>query len=455
MARVTNRFYIKSIHDGSTVFAEMLSNNPEGGFVQQVDSNGVTCDPNWNEGETGAISPLPILYPHVKLNGQSKNCLGFVRNNDQIVTGSDKGWNWNGAPVVWTTVGSKKYCQVSVNGNTVNVFELIESYTPTGETYTVPALKIIHNLAGLNGNVDNDIITFDGATEEDGHQTTFSVGQAIRITQFTGSGFTANIYGSNTITTANKTAVVYAQLFNGSLANPEAHTAYTTKWFREGIDNGTTPYKTGTGTANATPVTPSGNTDAVSVRAKSHYITVPEADVQDRVVLRCEFYVDGVWKLSKWFEIDDQVDEEVMYIACDSTDYISKDYIELHENQTARIKAWMATEANDTVEYSKGNSKYNQFWCKLYDQENNVLTTGTPFTGLDMDNVPTSPTYQYYDITKSGSDAKVYKDKTNTTLLVNPDYCGEISIDYSFVDSAQYGKGGVSGYVTALMTTNA
>ena len=42
MARVTNRFYIKSIHDGSTVFAEMLSNNPEGGFVQQVDSNGVT-----------------------------------------------------------------------------------------------------------------------------------------------------------------------------------------------------------------------------------------------------------------------------------------------------------------------------------------------------------------------------------------------------------------------------
>ena len=181
MAKVTNRFYIKAVHDGSSIYAEMMSTEMQ--LTQRLRPDG-SCLPNWNSGETGAVNP--ILYPRAKVGSSYKAPL--------IDISKSEGFYYNGSLISWTTVSGKKVssnCTVVVAGTTYYLFELIESYSHDG--ITGPAIKIIHNLGG-DGNPDNDIIRFDGHVEESGNPIVFSVGQVIRITTQSASGF-SHVYG--------------------------------------------------------------------------------------------------------------------------------------------------------------------------------------------------------------------------------------------------------------------
>ena len=268
MAKVTNKFYIKAIHDGSSIYAELVSTTPQ--LTQRVRPDG-SCVPNWNEGETGAVNP--ILYPNVKMGNTYKSPL--IDSDPQ----STEGFYYNGSRITWTTVNGKKVSSnftVVIDGTTYYKFQLLESYSHDG--ITGPAIKIIHNLAD-GENSDNDIIRFDGHVEESGEPIAFSVGQVIRITTQTESGFSFTYGGRSFVNEEQSDNAIYVQLYEGMANEPSAISSYTVKWFQEGVGQITSNTRVGS-TATAATI------NNVDIPAQSNYLKMSRADIDDNAVFQ-------------------------------------------------------------------------------------------------------------------------------------------------------------------------
>ena len=439
MAKVTNKFYIKAIHDGSSIYAEMMSTEMQ--LTQRLRPDG-SCIPNWNEGETGAVNP--ILYPRVKVGSTYKSPL--------IDVSKSEGFYYNGSLITWTTVSNKKVssnCTVVVGGTTYYLFELLESYSHDG--ITGPAIKIIHNLAG-NNNPDNDIIRFDGHVEEGGEPIVFSVGQAIRITTQSASGFSFAYGGRSYVNEEEPNNAIYVQLYEGNASEPSQASAYTTKWYYEGGSEITTASKKGTNTSSS-----SVTVNNVEIPGQSHYLKVNRDDIDDYAVFRCEIYKThnppssgDAPDITAFIEVDDKSDKFEMFIVCDTSGAYGQKDISIRAGQVVTMKAWMGDNNVMASEYTDaaGNHPFNSFKCRLTDDTNNATIT----TNASNPTIP--PTGEildangYFDITTSNMTVTSVKKPDSSSLTVTKG--GSINIGFDFVEA---NGGGVTGYVLAEVVT--
>lgn len=439
MAKVTNKFYIKAIHDGSSVYAEMMSTQLQ--LTQRLRPDG-SCIPNWNQGESGAVNP--ILYPRVKVGSSYRSPLIDVSKNE--------GFYYNGTLISWTTVNSKKVssnCTVVVGGTTYYLFELLESYSHDG--ITGPAIKIIHNLAGGN-NPDNDIIRFDGHVEESGTPIDFSVGQAIRITIQGASGFSYAYGGRSYVNEEETVNAIYVQLYEDNAKEPSLASAYITKWFYEGGSEITTASKKGVNTDDS-----SVTVNNVEIPGQSHYLKVNRDDIDDYAVFRCEMYkthnppaAGDAPDITAFIEVDDKSDKFEMFIVCDTSGAYGQKDISIRSGQVVTMKAWMGDNNVMASEYTDGagNHPFNSFKCRLTDDETNSTITSSasnpiiPPAGKSLD------ANGYFDITTQNMTINSVKKPDSSSLTVTNG--GAINIGFDFVEA---NGGGVTGYILAEATT--
>ena len=427
MAKVTNKFYIKAVHDGSSIYAEMMSTELQ--LTQRLRPD-QSCIPNWNSGETGAVNP--ILYPRVKV--------GSVYKSPLIDTSKSEGFYYNGSLISWITVNGKKVssnCTVVVDGTTYYLFELIESYSHDG--VTGPAIKIIHNLAGDN-NPDNDIIRFDGHVEEGGNPIVFSVGVVIRITTQAASGFSCTYGGRSYINEDEPSNAIWVQLFEGNAADPSNASSYTTKWYREGVGEITDSSRKGSNTTGS-----SITVNNVSVPSQSHYLKMTRGDVDDFAVFRCEFYKSGNTDpvFTIFFPVNDRSDKFEMFIVCDTEGSYSKGDVFIR-NGVVTMKSWMANNNEMASEYTDaaGNHPFNSFKCRLTDDTNNATITSS---ALNPTITPAMlDANGYFDITTNNMTITSVKKSNNTSLTVTKGGLVNVSIDF-----VEANGGGVTGFVLA------
>ena len=453
MARVTNKFYIQSIHDGSSIYAELVSTKQ---LVQTISDKG-TVNPDWT-----VAANQPTLYPRTKLSGQYKGCSGSWYYNDKVLTE--------------VTVEDVVYYHFDGDGVSGNNY-YFQKTTVTEGGVTWPAVKIIRNLAGVNNNYDNDLIRFDGSVEEGGAGIDFSVSRAIRITRYTGTGNYGQVLGGTAITEAIPTTVVYAQLYDSNTGAAIDTSTYKTVWYREGIDAKGSPHWTsgtpGTGqkaVSNYTNGTqPSAAVTAgVELPENCQWITVGTSDIDDKSVLRCEFFgpSDDIATATPLFvafgTVDDETDDFQMQIRCDSSSYIGQDTIQLKSGQAADMKAWMSKNTDPTVEYGG----FNAFYCKLYDNHNNLILEGGTNSTSPFINDQTSPLYNktvekdssdqmygFFDVTQSTM--PVYSDVAHTSTIITVSKGGKLTISFDYVDrpndtTKKGGDGGITGWFLAL-----
>jgi hypothetical protein len=439
MAKVTNKFYIKAIHDGSSVYAEMMSTQLQ--LTQRLRPDG-SCIPNWNQGESGAVNP--ILYPRVKVGSSYRSPLIDVSKNE--------GFYYNGSLITWTTVNSKKVssnCTVVVGGTTYYLFELLESYSHDG--ITGPAIKIIHNLAG-GTNPDNDIIRFDGHVEESGTPIDFSVGQAIRITVQGASGFSFAYGGRSYVNEEEAANAIYVQLYEDNAKEPSLASAYITKWFYEGGSEITTASKKGVNTGDS-----SITVHNVEIPSQSHYLKVNRDDIDDYAVFRCEIYkthnppaAGDAPDITAFIEVDDKSDKFEMFIVCDTSGAYGQKDISIRSGQVVTMKAWMGDNNVMASEYADGagNHPFNSFKCRLTDDETNSTISSSasnpiiPPAGKSLD------ANGYFDITTQNMTINSVKKPDSSSLTVTNG--GAINIGFDFVEA---NGGGVTGYILAEATT--
>ena len=205
---VSASFLINQIIDGDVVLGGLLSTKSLSQFYNQGDNNVV---PNW-----ATAANQPVIYPYLYL-------------------GSD------GTPLVPT--GVKWYYNTHDVSGLIPVdtpkFDLTEYQITTG--VSVPALKIIGNLASRTTNADNDVFFFDGTVVAGGHEISVSLRIDVRISQSTSSGFYARIASlsgttevSPVLTDSLSSLTLSAKLFSAD--DTEQSTGYSRKWYKNGTD---------------------------------------------------------------------------------------------------------------------------------------------------------------------------------------------------------------------------
>jgi len=273
-------------------------------------------------------------------------------------------WYFNNELITWDST-TNMCTNNSMMDGTYPIFQKT-TYTPQGMTQAFPAVKILRNLAS-EGNVDQDVLTLKGEVEVGGVGLGFSTSMAIRIGEWSGTGYYGWITGDSVVTAPTGTGST-ATLVSHLVSSEQTVTGFTTKWYREGID--TTPLITGT------------NTNTVTLTA---------AQITDNVIIRADFYnteTDGSGNpkvvYSAYWSIDDLQDDEEMYIGYGNN---NGNAASLREGQSVTFTMWMGRR----YDQNSIDSRYTTFKCKLIDS-NNGLASQTGVT-LDSDG--------YEDITQT------------------------------------------------------
>ncbi len=398
MERVSNRFFAHLIHDGKSVSVVLKANTT---LAQVVDAAG-NCTPNWNADEA-SHDVTPLIWAHCRLSGKEK-----APNGDYV-------WKWNGSPITFGDNGKSNGSYVQTSGG--STYPIFEKATVQEGGISMPALRILRNLAGSS--TDNDLITLDGSIESGGVPLGFSVDMPVRIQESSGSGWFGWITGEPRVTENAPSTTLSAHLKNGS----EAQTSFTTKWYREGIDQNGTQVAASNGVAQK---------------------TYTSSDITDNVVVRCEFYVSNVLVDTVYYNVDDETDEMELQVSSktytnngDGTSTKSgtgQGDVILREGQETLFTFWTGHRMNPQNVYSG----YSKFYVKLTDNEDLVispsayaalLTDGQPGTVLTGDTDFCDVTV---DLSTSGSDPDPVSGKG-----------GKIRLTADFLDANGEGVGGI------------
>lgn len=378
MGLVSNRFTITAIHDGQTVNAIMRSSTT---LSQRIDSQSGVCAPDWSGNH-------PQVWVETDLGGTAKtpSTYTWYYNGIELAFGSDN---------LCTTSGYEGYFQKTTK-------------TVSGKTY--PAVNIMVNLASAS-NTDNDTIEMKGSVEVSGAQLSFGVALPIRISEFAGLGLFGQLEGDVMVTSDQPTATVKARLYSGA---SQVTDKFWTKWYDEG---------TGQQIGN---IIASANVGGEQVAT----FTITDASITDNIVLRCDFYtVDPSLSANAgaepgalaFWEIDDETDDEKMYISSvitNNTSTANKGGIFLRDGQSVVITGWMGKTTSPTTI----DTRYNHFYCRLFDYQNKVITSvGSPMNGK----TPKQDGDQkgLFEVTKTVSVPNVTGDVTG----------GQIEVDYNYL----------------------
>jgi hypothetical protein len=333
MSTISNRFFVTTLDDGTTLHGNLSA---EGGLTQAW--NGTAADPQWT------VSYGPTIY------------LTLLNGSDYAEPDAGFTWLYNGAAIQFAS------------GSDVSTDGLFKKTTKSIGGKTMPALKIIDNLAS-SANRDMDMITFNGThTTGEGAGIGFSCSIQIRITELQPGGYLGVINFENgvaDITSQDQTVTMYADLIGGD--NLARVSGYTCNWYLNGRLYDATD--TAHFSANTHPVQGGVTINNVNYPA----FVLHQVDVVDHATIRCEFVVGGVVKYTAYVGVDDMQDPEYMYIQYDGG---NGNAASLRQGQSVTFTIWVGTRDNPAP-----SGGFNWIDIQLLDGDSNVITD-------NLDNIP-------------------------------------------------------------------
>lgn len=352
MSRVSNRFYVTALEDGTTLHGNLVSAKP---LVQAW--NGAAAVPDWT-----VAANQPLIY------------LTLLSGGSSVAPDSDYDqWYYNGTLLTFGNDGKS-------TGTYANMFE---KTTETSGGQAMPALKIIANLAS-SANLDVDTIIYKGKCNLGGALVEFSCTTQVRISGITANGYLGLIDFQNgiaDITEAGQTITPYAVLYDGE-GNVVDRTKYTVAWTLDGVQ------KTGT---------------TVTIGGTTYYaLSVVESDVTDHAIVGCQFVLtegnNNVY--TAYAGIDDMQDPEFMYIqnGTAANAQSNGNAASLRTGETAYFTVWIGSRDNAAVRTGWETATYK---VQLLDGDGTVITASNL---NDIPNPDTGDTNYYRTLLKYASD---------------------------------------------------
>lgn len=280
-----------------------------------------------------------------------------------------------------------------------------------GTTLNMPALKIVANLAS-SANVDVDMITFSGSYIINGAGVTFACDAQIRISAITANGYLGLINfvnGISNITEDDQVITAYGVLYNSSGGQ---HTTATTKWY---INNSSTPT--------------AGSSKTVDGNTYANAFQVDENDVVDHATLRCEFYDSSNNLLyTAYASVDDMQDPEFMYIQYNGA---NGNAASLRKDESVSFSIWVGRRDDPSVLGGTTDPTYSTYKVQLLDGDGTVIGgSGDSGRSVIGSGIPDADSDGYRTLPISAGVAS-------------------ITIPYSVVNSATYGKKNLTGIIIA------
>lgn len=308
MTKISNRFYVTALEDGTTLHGNLVADKS---LTQGW--NGATAVPNWS-----VAANQPTI--HLTLISGSEYVQPALENDGQDLFT----WYYNDVAITWAsrTDGSK-----NTNQSFANMFERT---SVSVQGISMPAIKIVDNLAS-SSNVDIDRIKFEGSYAINGSGVSFAVETMIRISSITEGSHLGVINfhnGVSDITEKGQTLTLYGQLFS---PDGQAATGFTTKWY---LNDSQTP-------TNGTTITPTGGSASYT-----NAYQVLESEVVDHAIVKCEFYSGDTKIYTAYAAVDDMQDPEFMYIQYNGS---NGNAASLRKGETATFHIWMGRRDDPTV----------------------------------------------------------------------------------------------------------
>lgn len=347
MAVISNHFVLTALQDSVTINGSIRST---ASLSQNYNSTKDMCVPDWKVAEN-----QPTLFAVLQKSSE------YLRSSKLI----QQEWYYNDQLISFDS--NNKSTVKGADGNPL--FQKLTNFYVQlgGSNVTVPAIKIINNLAGSN-NADLDTLMFNGGIEVSGHLTSFTSTVTIQIAPMSTLGYVGVVTPSSAvITTKGESVVLSCKLYNEN----GDEVGFYPRWYKEGYSD---PFST------------------------ERSVTIKETDVTDNMIVRCEFYESkqdadsGNSCLAVAFaSIDDMQDPEVMYISYDGK---NKDFSGmLHPGEEVTVKAWVAT-ANDPNDVNK---RYNKFELSLYDGNNQPVTSNVPAVTISQGKASVTITHNFIE----------------------------------------------------------
>ena len=330
-------------------------------------------------------SEQPVIY------------LTLLSGGSLVLPADNYKWFYNGTEIDFTT--DSRFVKTT------------HAVTYRGTTLNMPALKIVANLAS-SANVDVYMITFSGSYIINGAGVSFACDAQIRISAITANGYLGLINfvgGISNITENDQVITAYGKLYNSSGG---AMDTVTTKWY---LNDGTTPT--------------SGSSKTVDGTTYANAYQVDENDVVDHATLRCEFYDSSNNLLyTAYASVDDMQDPEFMYIQYNGA---NGNAASLRKDESVSFSIWVGRRDDPSVLGGTATPTYSTYKVKLLDGTGAVIGgSGDSGRSVIGSGIPDADSDGYRTLSMSAGVAS-------------------ITIPYSVVNSATYGKKNMTGIVIA------
>lgn len=377
MTKISNRFFVTAISDGTTVSAVLRSDKT---LSQVYSQEAGTSIPDWN-----LPANQPTVFAVVRVNGTYRV---------PYLAGAK--WSYNGQEILFDPVTNKSTnfldgVEPIFERTTYVIDEIVGTVT---NHWTMPALKILRNLAHV-GNTDQDTITLDNSVEVGGTLIDFTVSVPVRISNMSSSGYYGYVEGDSYVNSPNPTDPGYTATMNAKLLiGDQPVQQFKTKWYREGID--TNPFASVTATSGTATT------------------TLNASQITDYVVVRVDFFdMQNNKVFTSLWDIDDMQDTEEMFITHGTS---NQNNASLRYGESTTFKIWMGRR---TDQFEVDN-RYTQFQVKILNSDGQTVLCSLSGNTIQID--PQGS--EYVDITATdveirpaGSDPAVIAEKAGVVTV--------------------------------------
>lgn len=377
MGYVSNQIFMSAIDDGTTIHGSLVANKS---LSQGYNKDNGRFTPDWSEGAG------PTIYLTL-LDGATP----IVPTGWSAATQNAVRWDWNNTTLTFDENG------YSTNAKSTDGHSLFQRTTYTWSGITMPALKIVYDLA-LEGSLNNDIIRIQGYVEMSGDPIPFSAAVTVQLGEISSNGYFGGIDfpDGSVILSDDQTIRCVANLYSAG----EPVSEYRCSWMFNGdAVTSTNPndniYMSSSG---------SGKTNDIL-----HVSGDDQGGVFDIATVTCTFQAKDENDATKWVDvltltetIDDQGDEELMYVYYTlggTSAKINGAPVSLHKGQKVTWDIFIAT--NTDAEDIKTVKKF-EFMPK---KANGSAMTSSDFTSESGSplNVAAKWSDGWCDISKTGS----------------------------------------------------
>lgn len=377
MGYVSNQIFMSAIDDGTTIHGSLVANKS---LSQGYNKDNGRFTPDWSEGAG------PTIYLTL-LDGATP----IVPTGWSAATQNAVRWDWNNTTLTFDKNG------YSTNAKSTDGHSLFQRTTYTWSGITMPALKIVYDLA-LAGSLNNDIIRIQGYVEMSGDPIPFSAAVTVQLGEISSNGYFGGIDfpDGSVILSDDQTIRCVANLYSAG----EPVSEYRCSWkFNGDAVTSTNPndniYMSSSG---------SGKTNDIL-----HVSGDDQGGVFDIATVTCTFQAKDENDATKWVDvltltetIDDQGDEELMYVYYTlggTSAKINGAPVSLHKGQKVTWDIFIAT--NTDAEDIKTVKKF-EFMPK---KANGSAMTSSDFTSESGSplNVAAKWNDGWCDISKTGS----------------------------------------------------